>query len=126
MSPGYIQVCRHAAIVVKQPREHVMQCLMHAATCLQAIVELEKGAHPELGSDLSRLRLSVDSSIPDILHIKITDADKDRWEVPTDLLSGTPEELAGENTHRIKSWHDMHAVQCCRLCESIHSYHGCF
>lgn len=68
-----------------------------ASQCMQAFVDLKKGASPELGSDLSRLKVSVDTSIPDILHIKITDAEKERWEVPVDLLPRGTADLTGTN-----------------------------
>ncbi|KAK9824327.1 hypothetical protein WJX72_009486 [[Myrmecia] bisecta] len=40
---------------------------------------------PELGADLSPLQLEIDLQ-PDSVHIKLTTADDDRWEVPVRLL----------------------------------------
>lgn len=56
---------------------------------------LKKNASLELGADLKQLRLEVDSRIPDILRVRITDPHEKRWEVPRELLAKTPEEVAG-------------------------------
>ena len=42
--------------------------------CMQALLHLRKGVSPEFGPDISPLKLTVDESLPDVLHVKITDA----------------------------------------------------
>jgi hypothetical protein len=77
---------------------------------IQALLELRVGVSPELGPDLQQLRLEVDSRIPDILRVRITDPNEQRWEVPRELLAQTPEEAAGDcclafHIWAVDSWH---------------------
>ena len=67
----------------------------HFKVCMQALLHLRKGVSPEFGPDISPLKLKIDESLPDILHVKITDAEGKRWQVPRSLLADTASEIAG-------------------------------
>ena len=62
---------------------------------MQALLHLRKGVSPEFGPDISPLRLTIDESLPDILHVKITDAEGKRWQVPRSLLAETASDIDG-------------------------------
>lgn len=79
--------------------------------CVQALLHLRKAVSPEFGPDISPLKLTVDESLPDVLHVKITDAEGKRWQVPRSLLADTASEIAGAPAaptatqfHRGRSW----------------------
>ena len=69
-----------------------------SSVCLQALLELKQAAHPELGPDIKTLRLSVEIKIPDLVHVKITDAASKRWEVPDQLLANSAEQIGSEES----------------------------
>ena len=62
---------------------------------MQAHLNLKQTTHPELGIDSQRLRLEVETSVPDLLHVKITDTARKRWEVPQSLLHTSAEHING-------------------------------
>ena len=62
---------------------------------LQALLELKQATHPELGPDIKTLKLTVETKVPDLLHVKITDAANKRWEVPEQLLAKSAEQIKG-------------------------------
>ena len=64
-------------------------------THLQALLELKQATHPELGPDIKTLKLTVETKVPDLLHVKITDAANKRWEVPEQLLAKSAEQIKG-------------------------------
>ena len=78
----------------------VMLCPGLSMLCMwmQALLHLRKAVSPEFGPDVSPLRLSVDESLPDILHVKITDAEGKRWQVPRSLLADSASDMAGAPT----------------------------
>ena len=41
------------------------------------------------------LKLMVETKVPDLLHVKITDAANKRWEVPEQLLAKSAEQIKG-------------------------------
>ena len=65
---------------------------------MQAFLELKQATHQELGPDINTLRLSVETAVPDLLHVKITDAANKRWEVPEKLLAKSAEQIKGAET----------------------------
>ena len=67
--------------------------------CVQAHLNLRQARQPELGIDSERLRLEVETSVPDLLHVKITDARRRRWEVPQSLLHKSAEYIKGTPSH---------------------------
>ena len=66
---------------------------------MQAHLDLKQPTQPELGIDSERLRLEVETSVPDLLHVKITDARRRRWEVPHALLHTSAEHIKGTPSH---------------------------
>lgn len=80
---------------------------------MQAHLDLKQATHPELGADVQRLRLEVETNIPDLLHVKITDAGQKRYEVPESLLSKSAEQMKGKAMHL--GCHMPIAAQCERL-----------
>lgn len=62
---------------------------------MQALLHLTEAVSPEFGPDISPLRLAVDESLPDTLHVKITDAEGKRWQVPRSLLANSASDIAG-------------------------------
>ena len=66
---------------------------------MQAYLKLKQATQPELGLDSERLRLEVETSVPDLLHVKITDARRRRWEVPQSLLHTSAEHIKGTPSH---------------------------
>ena len=62
---------------------------------MQAYLNLKQSTQPELGIDSERLRLEVETGVPDLLHVKITDARQRRWEVPQSLLHTSAEHIKG-------------------------------
>ena len=71
---------------------------------LQAFLQLQQSTHPELGPDIETLRLEVETNVPDLLHVKITDAANKRWEVPDKLLAKTAEQIKGGRTASSRFW----------------------
>ena len=63
---------------------------------VQARLVLKKAVSPELGLDVDDLKLTVDASLPDILHVKIADAGGKRWQVPTSLLAASAASIPGQ------------------------------
>ena len=63
--------------------------------CVQALLHLRTAVSPEFGPDISPLKFTVDESLPDVLHVKITDAEGKRWQVPRSLLADSASEIAG-------------------------------
>jgi len=59
----------------------------------EAILELEDSTLPQLGDDIQRLKASVEEISPGIVRFRLTDADKQRWQVPENLY--LPESFAG-------------------------------
>ncbi|XP_062229559.1 probable alpha-glucosidase Os06g0675700 [Phragmites australis] len=53
---------------------------------LSARLELVGGTAPELGPDVRRLSLTARLETDSRLHVRITDADHPRWEVPQDII----------------------------------------
>ncbi|KAL6603161.1 hypothetical protein ACP70R_043522 [Stipagrostis hirtigluma subsp. patula] len=53
---------------------------------LSARLELAGRAAPELGPDVQRLSLTASLETDSRLHVRITDADHPRWEVPQDVI----------------------------------------
>lgn len=53
---------------------------------LSARLELVGGTAPELGPDVRRLSLTASLETDSRLHVRITDADHPRWEVPQDII----------------------------------------
>ena len=70
----------------------IVQC----RSCMQAHLDIKQSTHPELGADIGRLKLEVETNIPDLLHVKITDVANKRWEVPENLLAKTAEQMKSE------------------------------
>ena len=68
------------------------------SVCPQALLELKQAAHPELGPDIKTLRLSVEAKVPDLVHVKITDAANKRWEVPDQLLADSAEQIKSKES----------------------------
>lgn len=68
---------------------------------LQAVLELGTSTQPELGPDVRELRLSAEPLSPSILRVRLTDAHKERWEVPQWLFRS--ELLPGSNHSRRSS-----------------------
>ena len=62
----------------------------------QARLSLKQAVSPELGPDVEHLTLTVDASLPDVLHVKLTDADGKRWQVPPSLLATSAGSAPGE------------------------------
>ena len=71
---------------------------------LQAFLQLKQSTHPELGPDIETLRLEVETNVPDLLHVKITDAAKKRWEVPDKLLAESAEQIKGGRIASSRFW----------------------
>lgn len=71
---------------------------------LQAFLQLKQSTHPELGPDIETLRLEVETNVADLLHVKITDAAKKRWEVPDKLLAESAEQIKGGRTASSRFW----------------------
>ena len=77
-------------LFLSQLRSHVrFKCRSY----MQAHLDIKQSTHPELGADIGRLKLEVETNIPDLLHVKITDAANKRWEVPEKLLAKTAEQM---------------------------------
>lgn len=53
---------------------------------LEGVLRLVKEELPEYGPSLSKLRMSVIQESEERLHIKITDAERPRWEIPHTIL----------------------------------------
>jgi Glycosyl hydrolases family 31/N-terminal barrel of NtMGAM and CtMGAM, maltase-glucoamylase/Trefoil (P-type) domain len=59
----------------------------------EAILELKDSSLPQLGADIKRLKTSVEEIAPGIVRFRLTDAEKQRWEVPSNLFP--PSSFAG-------------------------------
>ena len=81
------------------PLAYCCALLKVLSCCLQAHLDLKQRVQPELGVDSERLRLEVETSVPDLLHVKITDARRRRWEVPQSLLHTSAEHIKGMSSH---------------------------
>ena len=66
---------------------------------MQAHLNLKQATQPELGRDSEQLRLEVETSVPELLHVKITDVRQRRWEVPQSLLHTSAEHIKGTPSH---------------------------
>ena len=60
---------------------------------LEATLELKESTLPQLGADIKRLKASVEEIAPGIVRLRLTDAEKQRWQVPENLFP--PESFAG-------------------------------
>ena len=83
----FIWTCNHLSAVRR---------LTWCPCLLQTALVLKKAVFPEMGPDVERLRLQVDASLPDILHVKLTDAEGKRWQVPHALLASSAARIPGE------------------------------
>ena len=81
---------------------------------MQAYLDLNQPTQPELGTDSERLRLEVETSVPDLLHVKITDAARRRWEVPHSLLHTSAEHIKGAPSHAAAVQGTPRRVHACR------------
>ena len=61
-------------------------CAEGAVLGVTGTLRQSQSTQPELGSDVSDLRLRVERFSPGVLRVKITDAAQERWEVPHHLL----------------------------------------
>ncbi|KAF0902311.1 hypothetical protein E2562_015531 [Oryza meyeriana var. granulata] len=61
---------------------------------LKARLDFAGGTAPELGPDVERLSLTASLETDSRLHVRITDADHPRWEVPQDVIPRPTPELS--------------------------------
>jgi len=62
----------------------------------EATLELQESTLPQLGADIKRLKASIKEISPGIVRFRLTDAHKQRWQVPENLY--LPESFAGGAT----------------------------